>query len=148
MISTSQIIEMINKDRYPENWVQKALSILNNDHAQLVYSDCGSVQSDVKSELSTLKIHQESVKKSGGNILGFQELITSLEAMTDQENSTQINIVGYRSDDGLKGKFFFSNDYSLLLGGLIINSNRVKKLRTPPNWDGSQEMIDKYNSQG
>jgi hypothetical protein len=102
----------------------------------------GQINSNTSSnERATLKIQQMSVVRSGSKHYGFEELVSALDAF---DPTTQVTSRSIESNVwGGRLVLNFSGDY--VFGAVMVKRPTGPRLITPPNWDGSREMLKKYN---
>ncbi|SDO68980.1 hypothetical protein SAMN04489798_3590 [Pseudomonas arsenicoxydans] len=93
-----------------------------------------------KKELTTQK---EIANTTSSVMPGFEELINALSSMAPDA------ILSMRFIDSTSwdGRIFYDEENTFI--GAIIGKkkNKNKNWETPPNWDGSEEMLRTYNAQ-
>jgi hypothetical protein len=91
-----------------------------------------------KKELTTQK---EIANTTSSVIPGFEELINALSSMAPDA------ILSMRFIDSTSwdGRIFYDEKNTFI--GAIIGQKKNKNWETPPNWDGSEEMLRTYNAQ-
>lgn len=92
--------------------------------------------------LETTKIHKLSTNKSGKKTFGFDSLINELELISVTEDVWWISIFSKK----WVGRSILTKDLRRLIGCAFVEKKESTSLRTPPNWDGSKEMLEAYNS--
>ncbi|WP_454842720.1 hypothetical protein [Pseudomonas hormoni] len=91
-----------------------------------------------KKELTTQK---EIANTTSSVMPGFEELINALSSMAPDA------IISMRFIDSTSwdGRIFYDEENTFI--GAIIGKKKNKNWETPPNWDGSEEMLRTYNAQ-
>ena len=91
-----------------------------------------------KKELTTQK---EIANTTSSVMPGFEELINALSSMAPDA------ILSMRFIDSASwdGRIFYDEKNTFI--GAIIGQKKNKNWETPPNWDGSEEMLRTYNAQ-
>lgn len=91
-----------------------------------------------KKELTTQK---EIANTTSSVMPGFEELINALSSMAPDV------IISMRFIDSTSwdGRIFYDEENTFI--GAIIGKKKNKNWETPPNWDGSEEMLRTYNAQ-
>jgi len=91
-----------------------------------------------KKELTTQK---EIANTTSSVMPGFEELINALSSMAPDA------ILSMRFIDSTSwdGRIFYDEENTFI--GAIIGKKKNKNWETPPNWDGSEEMLRTYNAQ-
>lgn len=84
-------------------------------------------------------VHREISKSTNKNIVGIEFLLKKLESIDD--NST-IHIRFIESDkwDGM----VYFNKFNYFIG-ILLGEKEIQKKQTPPDWDGSIEMLNEFN---
>lgn len=72
---------------------------------------------------------------------GFEELINALSSMVP-DAILSMRFIDSTSWDG----HIFYDEKNTFIGAIIGKKNN-KNWETPPNWDGSEEMLRTYNAQ-
>jgi hypothetical protein len=106
--------------------------IFKNDYIVKKTSDA------YKKELTTQK---EIANTTSSVMSGFEELINALS------NIAPDAILSMRFIDSTSwdGRIFYDEKNTFI--GAIIGKKKKKNWETPPNWDGSEEMLRTYNAQ-
>jgi len=91
-----------------------------------------------KKELTTQK---EIANTTSSVMPGSEELINALSSMAPDA------ILSMRFIDSTSwdGRIFYDEENTFI--GAIIGKKKNKNWETPPNWDGSEEMLRTYNAQ-
>ena len=71
---------------------------------------------------------------------GYPELLSELRKTSPEA----VIAMRFLDSQDWDGRVFFSEKQ--ILKGVILGKKTNKNWKTPPNWDGSKEMIEKYNS--
>lgn len=95
----------------------------------------------LSSVLGILKIHDRTTSDAGKKTIGIKNLIGVLEQMDPSEYLVKIHI---RSEDWA-GYCVLSPDQSHLLGCALVRRVKGAAKQTPPNWDGSREMLERFD---
>jgi len=87
-----------------------------------------------------LTIQKEIANSTSSAMPGLEELISALSCMAPDA------IISMRFIDGPNwdGRIFY--DEKNTLTGVIIGKKKNRDWKTPPNWDGSEEMLKTYNT--
>ncbi|MBK5553349.1 MULTISPECIES: hypothetical protein [unclassified Pseudomonas] len=87
-----------------------------------------------------LTIQKEIANSTSSAMPGLEELINALSCMAPDA------IISMRFIDGPNwdGRIFY--DEKNTLTGVIIGKKKNRDWKTPPNWDGSEEMLKTYNT--
>ncbi|QZP30719.1 hypothetical protein [Pseudomonas sp. DR48] len=91
-----------------------------------------------KKELTTQK---EIANTTSSVMPGFEELINALSSM-EPDAILSMRFIDSASWDG---RIFYDEENTFI--GAIIGKKKNKNWETPPNWDGSEEMLRTYNAQ-
>jgi len=98
-----------------------------------------SIFSEVTSHfLSIINIQKQSADNANHPTLGFDKLKASLNNISGDK------IINMRmiESENWAGRVYSDNTNLI---GLFLGKKRNKNWKTPPNWDGSIEMLEKYN---
>ncbi|RON10699.1 hypothetical protein BK659_04080 [Pseudomonas brassicacearum] len=90
-----------------------------------------------KKEITTQK---EIADTAAMAIPGFEQLINALSEIQPE------TVISMRFIDSLNwdGRIYFDETKKIL--GMILGKKKNKNWKTPPNWDGSEEMLRQYNA--
>ena len=98
----------------------------------------------VSEALETARVHHRTTSQAGIQSFGFVELITSLEKMLPQEMIG----VGILASQSWAGRVLFKLSAPRDFIGLIVVRRRDgPRMKTPPGWDGTREMLERYNGE-
>ncbi|PWE45675.1 hypothetical protein C9I50_02890 [Pseudomonas prosekii] len=86
-----------------------------------------------------LTIQKEIANTTSSEILGFEELINALSNMAPDA----ILSMRFIDSNSWDGRIFYDEKNKFI--GAIIGKKKNKDWETPPNWDGSEEMLRTYN---
>lgn len=120
-ISTKEISNTINEDfSYKNDYTIKKTS--------QTYSDEVCIQKNI-------------ADSSGMQMPGFKELINELKKIPP----TATIYMRFIDSSSWSGRVFFDEKNKLV--GLILGKKQNKNWITPPDWDGTEEMLRKYNTE-
>ena len=88
-----------------------------------------------------LTIQKEIANTTSSKMLGFEELINALSNMAPEA----ILSMRFIDSNSWDGRIFYDEKNKFI--GAIIGKKKNKDWETPPNWDGSEEMLRTYNAQ-
>jgi hypothetical protein len=88
-----------------------------------------------------LTIQKEIANTTSSKMLGFEELINALSNMAPEA----ILSMRFIDSNSWDGRIFHDEKNKFI--GAIIGKKKNKDWETPPNWDGSEEMLRTYNAQ-
>ncbi|VVP43369.1 hypothetical protein [Pseudomonas fluorescens] len=84
---------------------------------------------------------QKSIADTAGKTMpGYLNLLNELNKISPDT----IISMRFIDSESWGGRVFFDENQVLI--GVILGKKTKKDWKTPPDWDGSQEMIEKYNS--
>lgn len=86
-----------------------------------------------------LTIQKEIANTTSSEMLGFEELINALSNMAPDA----ILSMRFIDSNSWDGRIFYDEKNKFI--GAIIGKKKNKDWETPPNWDGSEEMLRTYN---
>ncbi|WDH35663.1 hypothetical protein [Pseudomonas chlororaphis] len=86
-------------------------------------------------------IQKNIAENSNMLIPGFTELTNELRKISPDT----IISMRFIDSNNWAGRIFFDEEKKLI--GLILGKKKNKNWVTPPNWDGSEEMLKKYNTE-
>jgi hypothetical protein len=115
------------------------LNILINDPRLKLSVQIGSNLSS--NEKETLRIQLRSVAESGRKHYGFEELLAVLDGINP---TTTVKIQLIESSDW-GGRLVLNAKDECVLGVVLVKRPDGPRLVTPPDWDGSQEMLKRFN---
>ncbi|MES2262208.1 MAG: hypothetical protein V4724_27120 [Pseudomonadota bacterium] len=114
-------------------------SILNDPTCRTID---GTNEFDVHYVLGTTAIQINTAHRANKKNFGFDELLNSLKKLDPNEKVVWVTILSTE----WSGRCVLNHKKTKLIGCAFVESNKMPALRTPPNWDGSQEMLIEYNN--
>lgn len=96
---------------------------------------------DVLYVLGTTEIQMNTTRNGNKKTFGFDELKKSLKFFDPNEKVLWITVL---SADWI-GRCIVNRDKTELIGCAFVESPPKTRLKTPPNWDGTEEMLMEYN---
>ena len=135
---TRELLKTLLADYVQTDWGNQLASILDGPACE-VSGDISEL--NVLYILGTTEIQMNTTRKANKKTFGFDELIKSLRSLEPKERLTWITV---KSTDWI-GRCIVNHDKTKLIGCAFVESPKRPVLKTPPNWDGTQEMLDEYN---
>lgn len=90
--------------------------------------------------IDEIKIHHTIATSTCAETLGFDELISKLKLQAPEKEI----FMRFISSTNWSGYVYFDELNNFL--GLLIGSKKNIGWSTPPNWDGSEKMLEEYNT--
>lgn len=137
-MSTIELLKALLADDVWPDWCNKFASILDDPTCE-ISDDINEF--DVLYVLGTTEIQMNTTRNANKKIFGFDELIKSLKTLGSKERVAWITV---KSTDWI-GRCIVNHDKTKLIGCAFVESPKRPVLKTPPNWDGTKEMLDEYN---
>ncbi|AZD05695.1 hypothetical protein C4K26_0261 [Pseudomonas chlororaphis] len=116
-------------------------SISNEINEEFFYKNDYTIKKACKVYKNEVCIQKGIADSSNRQMPGFNELIIELKK-TPPDAVISMRFI---DSDNWSGRVFFDERKNLL--GLILGKKKNKTWVTPPNWDGSEEMLKKYNTE-
>lgn len=117
--------------------LKKVDDLINEDF--YFKNDC-AVKKSCAAYIDEIKIHHNIVTSACAKILGFDELMPVLQR---QAPSKEI-VMRFISSVSWSGCVYFDELNNFL--GYLIGRKKNIGWSTPPNWDGSEKMLEDYNT--
>lgn len=90
--------------------------------------------------IDEIKIHHNIATSTHTEILGFNELISTLKLQAPEKEI----FTRFISSTSWSGYVYFDELNNFL--GFLIGRKKNIGWSTPPNWDGSEKMLEEYNT--
>lgn len=124
---------------YPDEvWPLALLEIFEGCHFEY-----GLIRkSNVKFIRELIRIQDTTTSKFKYEKFGFDEAIRRLRKFSDTEVILTMDVKSVKWN----GRCIFNESFDQIIGCTMVLGSR-RQLKTPPDWDGSNEMLDSYNSE-
>lgn len=99
-----------------------------------------TIRKNARAYIQEIKTQKEISERSRRVMLGYEETIKNL-APLDSEDLVSMRFI---ENDAWDGSVFFSIEKKYY--GIILGKKINSQWKTPPNWDGSLEMLEKFNN--
>lgn len=116
--------------------IGKAKKIINED---IEFKNEYIVKKACTAYIDEIKIHHTIATSTCAEILGFDELISTLKLQTPEKEI----FMRFISSISWSGRVYFDESNNFL--GCLIGRKKNIGWSTPPNWDGSEEMLEEFN---
>lgn len=137
-MNTIELLKTLLAGDVRTDWGIKLASILDNPACEIP-DDINEF--DVLYVLGTTEIQMNTTRNANKKTFGFDELIKSLKTFEPKERVVWITVL---STDWI-GRCIVNHEKTKLIGCAFVESPKRPALKTPPNWDGTQEMLIEYN---
>lgn len=117
--------------------IGKAKKIINED---VEFKDEYVVKKTCTAYIDEIKIHHNIATSTCAEILGFDELISTLNTQAPEKEI----FMRFISSTSWSGRVYFDASNNFL--GYLIGRKKNIGWSTPPNWDGSEKMLEEYNA--
>ncbi len=134
MIEINELRKLFN-EKYQE--LDDLKIILDSSSAQIEFES----KELASSTIGILNIHAKRAGEAGKNTIGLKDLIGALGRINQKEFIMKVHL----RSEGWAGYCVLSLDQSCLLGCALIQVAKDVVKKTPPNWDGSQKMLDEFD---
>lgn len=128
------------KFKLTENNVQLIRLIEKNASGNFFYKNEYIVKKARNAYLREVIIQKEIADTTSVPMPGGGELLDSLSKIS----SNEIVFMRFIDSEDWDGRIYFKEDNFFI--GLIVGKKKNIGWKTPPNWDGSEEMLRQYNS--
>lgn len=117
--------------------IGKAKKIINED---IGFKNEYIVKKTCIAYIDEIKIHNTIATSTCAEILGFDELISTLKLQAPEKEI----FMRFISSTSWSGRVYFDESNNFL--GYLIGRKKNIGWSTPPNWDGSEKMLEVYNT--
>ncbi|MGE8147390.1 hypothetical protein ACQKP7_19700 [Pseudomonas frederiksbergensis] len=123
-----------------DNGMKSAQLIEKLTEESFTYKNDYIIKKSINAYKEELTIQKEIANSTSSAMPGLEELINALSCMAPDA------IISMRFIDGPNwdGRIFY--DEKNTLTGVIIGKKKNRDWKTPPNWDGSEEMLKTDNT--
>lgn len=116
--------------------IGKAKKIINED---IEFKNEYIVKKICIAYIDEIKIHHTIATSTCAEILGFDELISTLKLQAPEKEI----FMRFISSTSWSGRVYFDESNNFL--GYLIGRKKNIGWSTPPNWDGSEKMLEEFN---
>ena len=117
--------------------LRKAESLINED---IEFKNEHTVKKTCAAYIDEIEIHHNIATSACAEISGFEELISTLKLQSlDKEI-----FMRFINSTNWSGYVYFDESNNFL--GYLIGRKKNIGWSTPPNWDGTDKMLEEYNT--
>ena len=136
------ILDFLQQNFHLADAETKSAQLLKNSATEsFVFKNAYIIKKTSDAYKKELTIQKEIANTTSSEMLGFEELTSSLSNIAPDAILSMRFINSTRWD----GRIFYDEKNTFI--GAIIGKKKNKNWETPPNWDGSEEMLLTYNAQ-
>ena len=124
----------------PKNIYESVKSISHKTAGKFSFKNSYTIKKSSSEYINEVSIQKNIANKAKKPMPGYPELLSELRKTSPEA----VIAMRFLDSQDWDGRVFFSEKQ--ILKGVILGKKTNKTWETPPNWDGSKEMIEKYNS--
>jgi hypothetical protein len=138
-----KLISLIKAKFHLSNDCANKLEWLNEYTYQDISFECNdtyTIEKKCSHLIHETIIHKEIANSTNNATIGADELLIKLQHILSDETI----YIQFIDANSWSGNIYFNKNNEYI--GLLLGKKKKEKRKTPPNWDGSLEMLETFNS--